>query len=63
MVPNMPVPMVRIPMVVINMSRLAKKEKIILVTCIPRVFKEIITLIICFACIYNFVKHLNSYSS
>ena len=41
----MPVPMVIIPMVVISMPTLAKKEKIILVTCITRVFKEIITLI------------------
>ena len=55
--------MVIIPMIVISMSSLAKKEKIILITCITRVFKEIITLIICFACFYNFVKHLNSYSS
>ena len=45
MVSNMPVPMVIIPMVVISMPTLAKKEKIILVTCITRVFKEIITLI------------------
>ena len=56
----MPAPMVIIPMVVISMSNLAKKEKIILVTCITRVFKETITLIICVACSYNFVKHLNS---
>ena len=26
-------------------------------------FKAIITLIICFACFNNFVKHLNSYSN
>ena len=62
-VPNMPVPMVIIPMVAISMSSLAKKENTILVTCITRVFKEIIKIIICFACFYNFVKHLNSYSS
>ena len=59
----MPDPMVMITMVAISMSSLAKKEKIILVTCITRIFKEIITLIICSACFHNFVKHLNSYSS
>ena len=60
MVPNMLVPMVIIPMVVISMFSSAKKEKIILVTCIARIFKEIITRIDFFACFYNFVKHLNS---
>ena len=50
-------------MVVISMSSFAKNEKIILVKCITRVLKEIITLFICFAGFYNFVKHLNSYSS
>ena len=63
MVPNMPVPMVIIPIVVTSMSSLAKKEKIILIACITTVFQEIIALIICFASFYNFVKHLNSYSS
>ena len=38
MVPGMLVPMVIIPMVVISMSSLVKKEKIILVTCITRIF-------------------------
>ena len=56
-------PTVIIPMVVISMSSVTKKVKIILVTCITRVFKEIFTLIIRFACFCNCVKHLNSYSS
>ena len=47
MVPNMHVPMVIIPMVVTSMSSLAKKETIILVTCITREFKEISALIVC----------------
>ena len=41
MVPNMPVPMVIISMVVTIMSSLAKKENIILVEYITRVFKEL----------------------
>ena len=57
MVPNMPVPIVIIPMEVISMSSLAKKEKIILVTCVTRILKEIITLII-WLTFYNFVKQL-----
>ena len=60
MVPNMPVPMVIISIVVISMSSLVKKEKNILVTCITRIFKEIIARISCFACFFNFAKHLNS---
>ena len=44
----------------ISMSSLTKKEKMNLVTCITRIFEEIIKLIICFACFYNFVKHLNN---
>ena len=43
-----------------NQHSLAKKEKIIFVTCITRIFKEIITLIISFASFYNYVKYLNS---
>ena len=36
------------------------RKKITLVTCITRIFKEIVAVIICFACFYNFVKHFNS---
>ena len=53
---DMPVPMVIIPMVVISMSSLVKKKN--LITRITRLFKEIITLIICFTCFYYFVKQL-----
>ena len=35
-----------------------KKEKQILVTCLTIIFKEIITLIICFACFCNEMKDL-----
>ena len=55
---DMPVPMVIISMVVISMSSLVKKK--ILITRITRIFKEIITFIICFTCFCYFVKHLNS---
>ena len=43
-----------IPIVVISMFSLAKKENNIFLTCITRIFKEIIKIIICFACFYNF---------
>ena len=51
--------MVIIPMAVISMSSLVKKEKYNLGNMIKK-NKEIITLIICSACFYHFVKHLNS---
>ena len=45
MVPYLTVPMAIIPMIVISMSSLVKTErKIILVTCITIIFKEINTL-------------------